>query len=153
MICLRIARIRWLLVIVVVCADQFTKWAVRAFVRMPFVVTNWWCIRPIFNAGGTWGLGSGYAAMPQFLIVLTGCILVLLYKRARAGGCRINIGYALVIGGAVSNAIDRLVYCAVFDFIALHYRCYCWPVFNLADVAIVTGVLWLYFWAPANPQD
>lgn len=46
----------------------------------------------------------------------------------------------LLIGGALGNAIDRVAYGAVFDFVSLHAFGYYWYVFNLSDVAIVAGV-------------
>lgn len=46
----------------------------------------------------------------------------------------------LLIGGALGNAIDRVVHGAVFDFVSLHAFGYYWYVFNLSDVAIVAGV-------------
>lgn len=46
----------------------------------------------------------------------------------------------LLIGGALGNAIDRVAYGAVFDFVSLHAFGWYWYVFNLSDVAIVAGV-------------
>jgi signal peptidase II len=54
----------------------------------------------------------------------------------------------LIIGGAVGNAIDRIVLGGVADFFSLHALGYYWYVFNIADVAIVAGVagmLWESF--------
>ena len=51
-----------------------------------------------------------------------------------------NYGLGLLIGGAISNVIDRVFYGAVFDFIDLHAFGYHWPAFNLADTAVVCGV-------------
>ena len=46
----------------------------------------------------------------------------------------------LVIGGALGNALDRVIYGAVADFFLLHWRGFDWYVFNIADLAIVAGV-------------
>lgn len=66
------------------------------------------------------------------------------------------LGLALVIGGALGNALDRLLYGAVADFFSLHFQGYYWYVFNVADVAIVVGVLLLFydafFGSGRNPQ-
>ena len=52
---------------------------------------------------------------------------------------------AFIAGGAIGNAIDRLRFGKVVDFIDLHYAGMHWPAFNLADAAITTGaVLWCY---------
>ncbi len=53
------------------------------------------------------------------------------------------VGYALILGGALANASDRLFRGAVLDFLDLHWRGVHWPAFNVADVAIVVGVCFL----------
>ncbi|MFK8253565.1 signal peptidase II [Ancylobacter terrae] len=50
------------------------------------------------------------------------------------------VALGLLIGGALGNAIDRVAYGAVFDFVSLHAFGFYWYVFNLSDVAIVAGV-------------
>lgn len=52
------------------------------------------------------------------------------------------IAGGLIVGGAISNIIDRIAYGAVLDFIDLHW----WPVFNLADSFIVIGAVLLILW-------
>ena len=51
----------------------------------------------------------------------------------------------LVIGGALGNILDRLLYGAVADFFHLHWGSWSWYVFNLADLAIVAGVALLLY--------
>jgi len=59
------------------------------------------------------------------------------------------LSLGLIIGGAIGNAIDRLAYGWVFDFVYFHVRTagfrFDWYVFNLADVAIVAGVVGLLY--------
>ena len=52
---------------------------------------------------------------------------------------------ALIIGGALGNAIDRVIHGAVVDFVLLHADSFRWYVFNLADVGIVAGVIGLLY--------
>ena len=49
------------------------------------------------------------------------------------------IALALILGGAIGNVLDRLLYGAVVDFIDVHYQGWHWPAFNLADSAISIG--------------
>ena len=51
----------------------------------------------------------------------------------------------MIAGGALGNALDRLIHGAVFDFVDLHWGPYHWPAFNLADAAITLGV-GIYLW-------
>ncbi|MEN8174759.1 MAG: signal peptidase II, partial [Pseudomonadota bacterium] len=50
-------------------------------------------------------------------------------------------GLALIIGGAVGNLIDRLIYGHVIDFLDFYYAGWHWPAFNVADSAITVGVV------------
>ena len=61
-----------------------------------------------------------------------------------ASGCRIlATGLALVLGGAIGNVIDRLIYGYVVDFVFFYYGEWSWPAFNVADSAITVGVILL----------
>ena len=68
---------------------------------------------------------------------------------ARAGSRLSAVAIGLIIGGALGNAIDRYAYGAVVDFVLLYIRTanwrFDWYIFNLADVAIVAGVLFLLY--------
>jgi len=54
-------------------------------------------------------------------------------------------GYAAVVAGALSNVFDRFWYTGVIDFIDIHYGGWHYPTFNIADVAIVCGIIWIAF--------
>ncbi|HEY2183399.1 MAG TPA: signal peptidase II, partial [Xanthobacteraceae bacterium] len=62
------------------------------------------------------------------------------------------VALGLIIGGAIGNAIDRLAYGWVVDFVLLHIGEYEWYVFNLADAAIVLGVVVLLYEALLLPD-
>ena len=57
----------------------------------------------------------------------------------------VAISLALIVGGALGNVIDRFAYGAVFDFIHIHVGSFSWYVFNVADAAIVAGVVGLLY--------
>jgi signal peptidase II len=63
----------------------------------------------------------------------------------RATTVALALGLGLVIGGAVGNAIDRVIYGAVADFFDFHVLGYHWYIFNVADSAIVIGVMLLIY--------
>ncbi|MNL18897.1 Lipoprotein signal peptidase [compost metagenome] len=62
----------------------------------------------------------------------------------RASDLLVRLGLALCVGGALSNALDRLVYGAVADFFHFHWGSWSFYIFNLADVAITLGVILLF---------
>jgi signal peptidase II len=76
-------------------------------------------------------------------------VVLLAIWMARSHTRMATIGLGLIIGGAIGNAIDRFAYGAVVDFALFHLqfagKTYSWYVFNVADVAIVAGVIALLY--------
>ena len=69
-----------------------------------------------------------------------GASAFILYLLARHGHQRLfSLALALILGGAIGNLIDRIVYGHVIDFLDVHWRGWHWPAFNVADSAIVCG--------------
>ena len=82
-----------------------------------------------------------------FLFTITAiAIVVLMVLLGRANQISWgSVGFALILGGALGNLIDRIVRGRVIDFIHVHYYDWSYPVFNLADSAITIGVAILLF--------
>ena len=70
----------------------------------------------------------------------------------RAERLSLSLGLGLVIGGALGNLIDRLVYGKVADFFHFYVHGYDWYVFNVADAAITFGVIALLYDALLKPE-
>jgi signal peptidase II len=64
----------------------------------------------------------------------------------------VQVLYALVLAGAVGNVIDRLRAGAVTDFIRAYYKTWSWPVFNVADICITSGVIGLLLFGGSRPE-
>ncbi len=91
------------------------------------------------------------AALAAFAALASAALWVWLSRSARTAIMAVSLG--LIIGGAIGNAIDRLRLGGVADFYSLHAFGFYWYVFNIADVAIVAGVLGLLYdslWASRN---
>jgi signal peptidase II len=103
------------------------------------------------NTGISYGLFQTQGALGQWLLlgfkVLAVALLWLWLSHAKDRLTALSLG--LIIGGAVGNAIDRLAYGWVADFVFFHVSTanwrFNWYVFNLADVAIVAGVAGLLY--------
>ena len=101
----------------------------------------------------TWNTGISYGLFPQVgpfgqwaLLGVKALAVVLLWVwLAHATSRLTGLALALIIGGAIGNAIDRVLHGAVVDFVLLHVGTFRWYVFNLADVAIVAGVIGLLY--------
>ncbi len=105
----------------------------------------------VWNTGISYGWfqQSGPAGQWALLGVKAIAVVFLWVWLARAGSRLAAVALGLIIGGAVGNAIDRLAYGAVVDFVFFHITTaswsFRWYVFNLADVAIVAGVVGLLY--------
>lgn len=101
----------------------------------------------VWNRGISYGLFQQHSDLGRWVLAgLTVAVTVGLWVwSTRAGSRLVALALALVIGGAIGNGIDRLVYGAVVDFVHFHAGTFSWYVFNLADVWIVAGVAGLLY--------
>ena len=103
------------------------------------------------NTGISYGLFQTQGALGQWILLgfKTVAVLLLVVWLARAQDRLTALSLGLIIGGAFGNAIDRLAYGWVADFVFFHISTanwrFDWYVFNLADVAIVAGVIGLLY--------
>jgi len=114
-------------------------------------------ITPFLDLVMTWNTGISYGLFQQqgplgqwvLLAVKVIAVALLVLWLARAGTQIAAISLGLIIGGAIGNGIDRLAYGAVADYVLLHVTTpgwtFNWYVFNLADAAIVAGVVGLLY--------
>lgn len=97
------------------------------------------------NEGISYGLFSGQGQLIWVALALA-AVAAMAWWLARGVTTRlVAVSLGLVMGGAASNAIDRLWLGGVADFFSLHAFGFYWYVFNVADVAIVAGVLGLLY--------
>jgi signal peptidase II len=117
--------------------------------RAPIRVTPFLDLVAVWNTGISYGLFPQNGPVGQLLLLgfKAAAVALLSVWLSRAGTRLTAVALGLIIGGAVGNAIDRLAFGAVFDFVLLHLSTanlnFRWYVFNLADVAIVAGVIGL----------
>ncbi|MBC9888408.1 MAG: signal peptidase II [Opitutae bacterium] len=146
----RILSYRWfyLVVFATVMLDRLTKWIIQ--LTLPFgsyeklnmieVIPGFFYLCHIGNTGAAWGIFPGRSfALAVFAISALGFIFV--FRRALGlRNLNFQISWGILTGGIIGNLIDRLALGHVVDFIDLHLGFYRWPAFNIADMAILTGV-------------
>lgn len=94
----------------------------------------------VHNTGIAFSLLGGFGNLGLVAVTLAITVIVLgFWLKAAEGGRMAAIGYALIIGGAVGNLVDRLVHGHVVDFLFLHLGDRPLFVFNLADAALTLG--------------
>jgi len=128
-------------------ADQVIKWQVQQSLAYgeSISITSFFNWVHVWNTGAAFSLfANGGGWQRYFLIgtaVLISIVLVKLICQNRHKGEA--IAYCLVLGGAAGNLIDRIFRGYVVDSFDFYWRSWHWPAFNLADIAIVFGALYL----------
>ena len=133
--------------VVVVLADQITKFAIiRSFEigHYSSVFGNVVRLTHIRNSGAVFGILRGAGTyFTLFSIVAAGILVIVLFV-SRKSPLSVKVGLGLVLGGAVGNLIDRLRMGEVVDFVDIGIsESMRWPSFNIADLAITVGVVFL----------
>jgi signal peptidase II len=122
----------------VLAADQITKSLALANLQTPKdVIEGVLTLRLTYNSGGAFGLLQGLPMLFGIATLVAVAAILIWVRKAEEPRWMLPLG--LVLGGGLGNVSDRLIRDTggrVVDFIDLHV----WPVFNLADVSIVTGV-------------
>lgn len=143
---------RWALILIVVIAvlDQITKQIMIDLVFEPprvIEVTSFFNLVPVRNTGVSFGLFGTNTELARWALVGVAVVIMiaLLIWLIRAGSKYITVALVLVIGGAVSNVIDRALSGAVIDFLDFHAFGVHWPAFNIADSVIVLGTAMLLY--------
>jgi len=141
----------------IVVFDQVAKYLVRHNLDLHAtvsVVGDFFRLTYVENSGIVFGIKVG-GALPLFTVLsIVATILILYYLyRERANHLGIRISLALVLGGAIGNLIDRLVFGRVVDFLDFGLGKYRFFVFNIADSAVTVGVvLFLLLTTFIHPQ-
>jgi signal peptidase II len=146
----------------IVAFDQLTKVIVdrtMALYHSIPIIDEFFNLTYVRNTGAAFGIfaGSHEVFRLPFLIgvsiVAIGFIVVML-RRLREDATGLITALAFILGGAVGNLIDRIVYGEVIDFLDVYWSNYHWPAFNLADSCISIGVaITLCYLIKAKDQD
>ena len=136
--------IYWFLVIsIIFFLDRYTKILIlNNFTESTYFLNDYINLNLVWNIGIGFGFFSTESNIIYNLItiIIASVIIFLLYIFAISETMD-KVFYALIIGGALGNVYDRLIYKAVPDFIDMHYNNFHWFTFNLADIFISVGIL------------
>jgi signal peptidase II len=129
--------------VAVVVADQITKRVAEDQLReqrsVP-VVDDILRLTYVQNRGAAFGVLQDQTAFFVLVGVIVIGVIAVSYRYLPRGGFLLHLALGLQLGGAIGNLIDRVRQGYVVDFVDFGYRANWWPVFNVADSAIVIGV-------------
>ena len=132
-----------LLIILIFTCDRVTKiLIIRNFIKETYYLNQFIDLNLIWNTGIGFGLLSYNSSLMYNLItVLVGVVIMILFYIVIISENLDKLIFSIIIGGALGNFYDRLIYKAVPDFIDLHYNAFHWFTFNVADIFITLGIL------------
>jgi signal peptidase II len=132
--------------LLIVVVDQWSKVEILRYFSVPrevVAVTPFFNLVLVLNEGVSFGLFNGGAISDVFALLATGVVVGLILWLAHIREALSAVALGLLIGGALGNIIDRLRIGAVVDFLDFHVYDWHWPAFNVADSAVVAGVVLL----------
>ena len=133
----------------VLILDQSTKLLAETLLVMtePVPLLPFLALSKVYNTGAAFSFLSNAGGWQRWFFVgitlFVTVVIVLWLARLSPSQRRTGLALSLILGGAIGNLIDRLVYGHVIDFIDLYYGHWHWPTFNVADSAITVGAVLL----------
>lgn len=132
----------------VIALDQWSKSAMMDLLAFGEVrqVTSFFDLVMVLNSGAAFSFLSSASGWQRWFFIALAlgisawlAVLIIRHSAERL----LPLCFALVLGGAIGNVIDRFYYGAVVDFLYFHIGPYGWPAFNVADAAISVGLVLL----------
>ena len=129
-------------IIILIIIDFFSKKLIFNFIDLNnfIYVTSFFDLAHIHNYGISFGLFSGF--IPPWVLIIISLLITLfiIYLYFLSISILEKWSYLLIIAGALSNIVDRIINGFVLDYLYFHYKDFYWPAFNFADIYITIGV-------------
>ena len=152
--------VRYLLIILVLlAADQISKVLADSYLTLyqPVALFPGFNLTLLYNPGAAFSFLSDAGGWQRwfFTAIAVVMIVVLSIWLHRSRQPLESLALAMILSGAIGNLIDRVLYGHVIDFLDVYYQQHHWPAFNIADSAIVVGVVLLLLtsWRQPKPAD
>ncbi|NLC54340.1 MAG: signal peptidase II [Erysipelothrix sp.] len=143
-----------LILLAVIIIDQVTKIMVFNLNKDNIeIVKGFFSLTKVKNSGAAWGLFSGYMWLFFIVSIIALYFMLKLYKKSLNKDYYFSFALILMIGGTLGNLIDRLLFGYVRDFLNFIIFTYDYPVFNVADMALVIGVGLVILFLIKNPEE
>lgn len=140
----------------VIFFDQISKFLivelVKLHTRVP-VIDGFFDITYVTNTGAAWGVFSGHGSLLLAFSLVVFVLITCFLKQICEGWTERYYALMLVLAGIIGNSIDRVFRGAVVDFLRFYCGSWQWPSFNVADMAITTGVCFFILSMLLRPEQ
>ena len=139
----------WLgLALIILIADQFTKTLILGYYRFgdSTTITGFFNLVRAHNSGAAFSFLAAASGWQRWLftgIGVVATVFIVWMLRSHPGQKLFSFSLACILGGAIGNVVDRLLYGYVVDFLQFHWAGWYFPAFNVADSAITIGAIGL----------
>ncbi|MBY0120770.1 signal peptidase II [Bacillus sp. S/N-304-OC-R1] len=136
----------YIIAVFIIALDQFTKWLIVKNFQLGEsveVIENFLYITSHRNKGAAWGILQGQMWFFYLITVIVIIGIIYYIQKAAKGKWLLGVSLGFMLGGAIGNFIDRVFRKEVVDFVNTYIFGYDFPVFNIADSALVIGVAML----------
>ena len=141
---------------IIVIADQISKSIIKYSMHLYesiHVIPGFFHLTYVVNKGMAFGIDLPIGiGIFSFLSIIISCFLVFILWRERENILLVRIALALILGGAIGNLIDRILFSEVVDFLDFMIGDYHWYIFNIADSAVTVGII-LMLWHSVFIKD
>ena len=130
--------------ILIIGGDQLTKHLVASSMQLgqsQEIINNFFYFTYTHNIGVAWGMLAGHLWLFIIVALISAVLMIVFFKKTSRNEILTRFGLVLTFAGMVGNLIDRVVYGYVRDFIDVVIFGYNFPIFNVADMAVVIGVI------------
>ena len=141
--------LQWLgLAFIILLVDQFTKVLIVGYYQLgdSTTITNFFNVIRVHNSGAAFSFLAGASGWQRWFFTVLGFVaagIIVWMLKSHPGQKLFCFAMACILGGALGNVIDRIVYGYVIDFLDFHWRGMHFPAFNVADSAITVGAICL----------
>ena len=150
---------RYIIAIVIIVADQITKIIADSSLQLYERIA----VMPMFNITLHYNEGAAFSFLNDAggwqrwfftaISTIVSIVLIVWISRLSRNERWLSLALALILGGAVGNLIDRVIYGHVIDFIQWYYQSWYFPTFNIADAAITVGGVMFFFLSIFAPDE
>ena len=135
----------YIIAIILLIIDQVSKSLMEIYLDLNqsvVIIKNFFNLTLVHNTGGAWSIFNNYSFI--FVIIsLLAIVILIRFMFTFKSNIRNNIAFGLTLGGILANLADRVFLGYVRDFLDFKIFSYDYPIFNIADIAIVLGVILL----------
>ena len=141
--------LQWLgLALILLIADQFTKVLILGYYQLgdSTRITSFFNVVRVHNSGAAFSFLAGAGGWQRWFFTVIGVVaagVIIWLLKSHSGQKLFAFAMACILGGAIGNVIDRVLYGYVVDFLDFHWRGWHFPAFNIADSAITIGAVCL----------